>query len=64
MLAFYQVSARDFLYPEDSLLPKYAESDREVLMHKKIWFSVSDPCLLEMHVIAKLIPLQWVNILF
>ena len=41
VLAFYQVSARDFLYPEDSLLPSYAESDREVLMHKKIWFSVS-----------------------
>ena len=41
VLAFYQVSTRDFLYPEDSLLPRYAETDREVLMHKKIWFTVS-----------------------
>lgn len=41
VLAFYQLSTRDFLYPEDSMLPRYAESDRAVLMNKKIWFTVS-----------------------
>ncbi|XP_072172699.1 spermatogenesis-associated protein 6-like [Diadema setosum] len=45
VLALYQVSARDFLYPEDSLLPSYAESDREILMQKKIWFSGISPKL-------------------
>nr|XP_054764073.1 uncharacterized protein LOC129270771 isoform X2 [Lytechinus pictus]XP_054764074.1 uncharacterized protein LOC129270771 isoform X2 [Lytechinus pictus] len=45
VLAFYQLSTRDFLYPEDSMLPRYAESDREVLMNKKIWFTGLSPKL-------------------
>ena len=42
VLALYETSMREFLYPEDSLAPSYTDSEREVLMQRTIWFSVSN----------------------
>lgn len=45
VLALYETSMREFLYPEDSLAPSYTDSEREVLMQRTIWFSAISPKL-------------------
>ena len=41
VLAHFYEDAKDFLYPQNALIPAYADSEREVLMQRSIWFSVS-----------------------
>lgn len=39
VIAFYHSSVKEFLFPEDSLIPTYADSEQEVLMQRSTWFS-------------------------
>lgn len=41
VIAFYHSSIKEFLFPRDSLIPTYADSEQEVLMQRTFWFSVS-----------------------
>ncbi|XP_033098574.1 spermatogenesis-associated protein 6-like isoform X2 [Anneissia japonica] len=45
LLAYHRTSARDFLYPEDTLTPAYADADREILLKKTVWFNGISPKL-------------------
>ncbi|XP_071952259.1 spermatogenesis-associated protein 6-like isoform X2 [Antedon mediterranea] len=45
LLAYYRTSARDFLYPENTLTPAYADADRELLLKKTVWFNGISPKL-------------------
>ncbi|XP_033636195.1 spermatogenesis-associated protein 6-like isoform X1 [Asterias rubens] len=45
VLAHFYEDAKDFLYPQNALIPAYADSEREVLMQRSIWFSGISPKL-------------------
>ncbi|XP_071839106.1 uncharacterized protein [Apostichopus japonicus] len=45
VIAFYHSSIKEFLFPRDSLIPTYADSEQEVLMQRTFWFSGISPKL-------------------
>ena len=40
VLAHFYEPAKDFLYPQNTLMSAYSDSEREVLMQRTLWFSV------------------------
>ncbi|XP_022100185.1 uncharacterized protein LOC110984358 isoform X2 [Acanthaster planci] len=45
VLAYFYEPAKDFLYPQSTLVSAFADSEREVLMNRTLWFSGIAPKL-------------------
>ncbi|XP_077981586.1 spermatogenesis-associated protein 6-like isoform X2 [Glandiceps talaboti] len=43
VLAYYELSARDFLYPDPYLSPSYTQADREILLNRTLAFRGISP---------------------